>query len=76
MDSVIEQLVADPNRKFIYVEMAFFARWWNEQDGDMKHTVCTDHVMSYVDMHMYTIDINVSAERTVGIHQWWMVYER
>ncbi len=28
LDSVMPALAADPARKFIYVEMAFFKRWW------------------------------------------------
>ena len=36
LDSVIESLLADSNRKFTYVEMAFFARWWDEQSDAMK----------------------------------------
>ena len=31
LDSVIRQLSADPSRRFIFVEIAFFERWWNEQ---------------------------------------------
>ena len=34
VDTVIDQLVKDPMRHFIYVETGFFARWWDEQpDG-------------------------------------------
>ncbi|KAJ0440560.1 putative alpha-mannosidase [Helianthus annuus] len=31
LDSVVQALLADKNRKFIYVEQAFFQRWWNDQ---------------------------------------------
>jgi alpha-mannosidase len=31
VDTVIDQLEKDPKRHFIYVETAFFARWWDEQ---------------------------------------------
>ncbi|XP_076960936.1 putative alpha-mannosidase At5g13980 [Bidens hawaiensis] len=31
LDSTIQALLADKNRKFIYVEQAFFQRWWREQ---------------------------------------------
>ncbi|KAH8073785.1 hypothetical protein JL720_10856 [Aureococcus anophagefferens] len=34
-DTGWQQLAEDPNRKFIYVETAFFARWW-EQASDAK----------------------------------------
>ena len=33
LDTVIEQLLVDKDRTFIYVEMAFFTRWWNEQSN-------------------------------------------
>ncbi|KAM4888684.1 lysosomal alpha-mannosidase [Thomomys bottae] len=31
LDSVISALVAEPSRRFVYVEMAFFSRWWHQQ---------------------------------------------
>lgn len=30
VDTVIQNLIEDPNRRFIYVETGFFARWWDE----------------------------------------------
>ncbi|GER45572.1 alpha-mannosidase [Striga asiatica] len=39
LDSLIPALLADKNRKFIYVEQAFFQRWWRNQNDDMKKTV-------------------------------------
>ncbi|KAF7801853.1 alpha-mannosidase [Senna tora] len=36
LDSVISALLDDKNRKFIYVEMAFFQRWWRQQSKTMK----------------------------------------
>ena len=39
IDNVIDQLQKDENRRFIYVEMAFFARWWNEQEDSTRHVV-------------------------------------
>lgn len=39
LDSVVEELVANPDRRYIYVEMAFFWRWWNVQSDDMRNTV-------------------------------------
>ena len=35
LDSVITALTEDRERRFIYVESAFFWRWWGEQ-GDQK----------------------------------------
>ncbi|GER32439.1 alpha-mannosidase [Striga asiatica] len=39
LDSLIPALLADKNRKFIYVEQAFFQRWWRNQSDDMKKKV-------------------------------------
>ncbi|XP_039159660.1 alpha-mannosidase [Eucalyptus grandis] len=36
LDSVVEALSRDPNRKFIFAEMAFFQRWWLEQSPETK----------------------------------------
>jgi hypothetical protein len=36
---VIESLLESPDRRFIYVEMAFFWRWWVEQTEDMQNKV-------------------------------------
>ena len=45
LDSVMPQLEADPSKTFIYVEMAFFNRWWVEQNDDTKALVCGDHMI-------------------------------
>ena len=37
--SVVESLLRDPARKFIYAEVAFFQRWWDEQDDKMQTLV-------------------------------------
>ena len=39
LDTVVPELIKDPNKRFIYVEVAFFARWWREQDSDMQLNV-------------------------------------
>ena len=39
LDSVIPQLVMDPSKRFIYVEIAFFWRWWRQQNDQMRQTV-------------------------------------
>ena len=39
LDTVIEQLQVDKNRTFIYVEMAFFTRWWKQQSDETKNIV-------------------------------------
>ncbi len=39
LDSVIIALDQNPNRRFIYVEIAFFWRWWNEQTDEIHQKV-------------------------------------
>ncbi|XP_076898589.1 putative alpha-mannosidase At5g13980 [Bidens hawaiensis] len=39
LDSTIQALLADKNRKFIYVEQAFFQRWWRDQSEATQATV-------------------------------------
>ena len=36
LDTVTEELTRDPTKRFIYVEMGFFYRWWNQQDDLTK----------------------------------------
>ena len=39
LDTVVPQLVIDPRKRFIFVETAYFWRWWGEQEDPMKTTV-------------------------------------
>ncbi|KAJ3678236.1 hypothetical protein LUZ60_002039 [Juncus effusus] len=39
LDSMVGALLKDKNRKFIYVEMAFFERWWRQQSDTIKDLV-------------------------------------
>jgi alpha-mannosidase len=39
LDSMVTALLKDKNRKFIYVEQAFFQRWWRQQSDMIKETV-------------------------------------
>ncbi|XP_006161046.1 lysosomal alpha-mannosidase [Tupaia chinensis] len=39
LDSVISALLADPTRRFIYVEIAFFSRWWHQQTNATQEAV-------------------------------------
>uniref|UniRef100_A0A0B7AW15 Alpha-mannosidase n=1 Tax=Arion vulgaris TaxID=1028688 RepID=A0A0B7AW15_9EUPU len=41
LDGVIAELQADPTKRFIYVEIAFFSRWYNEQGEATKEVVQT-----------------------------------
>ena len=37
VDTVVDELVKDPKRHFIYVETGFFARWWDEQPDNRRN---------------------------------------
>ncbi|XP_030561633.1 lysosomal alpha-mannosidase isoform X2 [Drosophila novamexicana] len=39
IDSVVESLLRDPEKRFIYVESAFFFKWWKEQTSEMQDQV-------------------------------------
>jgi alpha-mannosidase len=39
LDSLVPALLADKNRKFVYVEQAFFQRWWRNQNEAVQSTV-------------------------------------
>lgn len=39
LDSIVPQLMMDKDKRFIYVEMSFFSKWWNEQDAQMRSIV-------------------------------------
>ncbi|KAJ7971780.1 Alpha-mannosidase [Quillaja saponaria] len=39
LDSIVPALLADKNRKFIYVEQAFFQRWWWDQSEAVQNVV-------------------------------------
>ncbi|XP_043485751.1 lysosomal alpha-mannosidase isoform X1 [Polistes fuscatus] len=39
LDSVIEALLKNPDRRFIYVETAFFWKWWLRQNDNVKKDV-------------------------------------
>lgn len=41
LDSVVKELWKDPQRRFIYVETAFFWKWWTLQNEDVKQKVKT-----------------------------------
>lgn len=38
-DSVVRELLLRPDRRFVFVEMAYFARWWREADDGMRDAV-------------------------------------
>ena len=39
LDGIYKALMNDPNKKFTYVEIAFFSIWWDEQTDEVKDNV-------------------------------------
>ena len=39
LDNVVDELEKDDSRHFIYVEVAFFTRWWRNQHDMTRHRV-------------------------------------
>ena len=39
LDTVVTSLQQNPNRKFVYCEIAFFSRWWAEQEDSVRDAV-------------------------------------
>ncbi|XP_068939090.1 lysosomal alpha-mannosidase [Petaurus breviceps papuanus] len=39
LDSVVSALLANKSRRFIYVEIAFFSYWWNQQTAQIQQEV-------------------------------------
>jgi len=39
LDSLIPELVMDRDKRFVYVEMSFFTKWWREQNEQMRSVV-------------------------------------
>jgi alpha-mannosidase len=39
LDTIVMSLAANPDRRFTFAEMAFFERWWNQQDEDTQSLV-------------------------------------
>lgn len=78
LDSVVRALDKDPSRRFIYVEIGFFWRWWLQQTDAMR-----DKVAQFVDegtnSRFFSIWIFylllIHTIRSIGIHLRWMVYE-
>ena len=52
LDAVVAALDENPDRRFIYVEIAYFWRWWNEQTNDIR-----DKVRQFVNEGIYVISI-------------------
>ena len=60
LDSVVTALDENPDRRFIYVEIAFFWRWWLQQTDDMRDKVAgfvSDGNVSQLKINLFVISI-------------------
>lgn len=39
LDNMLEKLIEDPRRKFIWAEISFFSMWWDDLNQDNRETV-------------------------------------
>ena len=39
IETVMRELIADPNKRFSYVEIKFFSMWWKYQTEDYKNEI-------------------------------------
>ena len=37
LDTIVQSLEVNPDRKFTFAEQAFFQRWWNEQNEERRN---------------------------------------
>jgi hypothetical protein len=76
IDSVVRALDANPDRRFIYVEIGFFWRWWNEQNdairNKVKGFVTSGKLFEYNFLFM---NLLFNFQRSTRIYFWRLVYE-
>ena len=63
LDSVIQALAKDENKTFIYVEMAFFVRWWREQSNNTKNLVSTQSYRGWYILYTVKYGVNFGSFR-------------
>ena len=88
LDNVIEELQKDEKRTFIYVEIAFFSRWWHQQSDATKTIVSHVHELFisscsvvydlalFFTRHGYVqLGEEAGVFRAAGVYQWRLVHE-
>ncbi len=75
LDSVITALDQNPDRRFIYVEIAFFWRWWNEQTDEIHQKVKGFVNDGKIHQMMLLFFKFFSFNRSSRVYFWWLVYE-
>ncbi len=74
LDTVVQALLDNPDRRYIYVEMAFFWRWWNQQSDEMRDTV--KQLVNEGSLYgLISIILYPNRYRSSGIYLRWLVYE-
>lgn len=85
LDTVVEELIRDKERRFIYVETAFFWKWWQEQNEEQRAVVRElintgqynrDWFGKYILFYAHKLVCLNILFRSAGVYQWWLVYER
>ncbi len=74
LDSVVIALDQNPDRRFIYVEIAFFWRWWNEQTNEIRDKVkgfVNDGKIHHITLYILSFFLNRSSR----VYFWWLVHE-
>ena len=78
LDSVVLALDENPDRRFIYVEIAFFWRWWNQQTDDIRSKVTqfvNEGKSSKILFIFLLFSKNILLKRSSRIYFWRLVYE-
>ena len=62
LDTVVEELIRNKDRRFIYVETAFFWMWWKEQDEHTRaitrELVRTGLFILYIHSHSLSLSLS------------------
>lgn len=72
IDSVIEALDENPDRRFIYVEIAYFWRWWYEQTEEIRNKVRGfvnegQRMLSDESKYMRLVKVGLNSFPAVGV---------
>lgn len=64
LDSCIQQLLDNPERKFTYVEVAYFERWWSEISEQKKNLVRQLYKRGQLEFNLGGVTMNDEATTT------------
>lgn len=63
LNTTVIELLKNPNRRFIFIEMAFFSRYWNEIDNKTRQ-----QIRKLIDRSEY-INYNTMPSASVRVHE-------